>query len=145
MSRCASCASRSTTWATRRATSRRCRAWATASSASWARRARASRDRVDAGPPRRGLWLLLAFAVVALAAGRRHLLVSERSPGGTRHVPSVRAQELYLEGMQRRSRRDIDATALALAKFEAAIKEDPEYAEAWAAYGARSRAQSCAS
>ena len=29
----------------------------------------------------------------------------------------------------------IDATAAALAKLEAAIKEDPLYAEAWAGYG----------
>ncbi|HKU15496.1 MAG TPA: tetratricopeptide repeat protein, partial [Steroidobacteraceae bacterium] len=45
-----------------------------------------------------------------------------------------RAQELYVEGMHERSRRDIDATALALAKLEEAIKEDPQYAEAWAGY-----------
>jgi DNA-binding winged helix-turn-helix (wHTH) protein/tetratricopeptide (TPR) repeat protein len=51
-----------------------------------------------------------------------------------RHVPSPRAQELYVQGMHERSRRDIDATPLALAKLEAAIKEDPEYAEAWAGY-----------
>jgi DNA-binding winged helix-turn-helix (wHTH) protein/tetratricopeptide (TPR) repeat protein len=51
-----------------------------------------------------------------------------------RHVPSPRAQELYVQGMHERSRRDIDATALALEKLEAAIKEDPEYAEAWAGY-----------
>ena len=51
-----------------------------------------------------------------------------------RHVPSPRAQELYVQGMHDRARRDIDATALALEKLEAAIKEDPEYAEAWAGY-----------
>ena len=51
-----------------------------------------------------------------------------------RHVPSPRAQELYVEGMHERSRRDIDATVLAVAKLEAAIREDPEYAEAWAGY-----------
>ena len=82
----------------------------------------------------RGMWLLLAFAVVALAAGLGIFWFSERSAGGTRHVPSARAEELYVEGMHQRSRRDVDATALALAKLEEAIKEDPEYAEAWAGY-----------
>ena len=77
---------------------------------------------------------LLAFAMVALAAGLGIFWVSERGAGETRHVPSARAQELYVEGMHQRSRRDVDATALALAKLEEAIKEDPEYAEAWAGY-----------
>jgi tetratricopeptide (TPR) repeat protein len=81
-----------------------------------------------------GMWLLLALAVVALAAGLGIFWFNERSAGGTRHVPSARAEELYVEGMHQRSRRDIDATAPALAKIEEAIKEDPEYAEAWAGY-----------
>ena len=42
---------------------------------------------------------------------------------------------MYLEGLQLRSRRDIDATELSIDKFAAALREDPEYAEAWAAYG----------
>jgi serine/threonine-protein kinase len=84
--------------------------------------------------PARRMWLLLAFATVALAAGLGIFWVTERSAGGTHHVPSARAQELYVEGMHQRSRRDIDATALALSKLEEAIKEDPEYAEAWAGY-----------
>jgi DNA-binding winged helix-turn-helix (wHTH) protein/tetratricopeptide (TPR) repeat protein len=82
----------------------------------------------------RAMWFLLAFAVVALAAGLGIFWFSERSADGTRHVPSARAEELYVEGMHQRSRRDVDATALALAKLEEAIKEDPEYAEAWAGY-----------
>src|SRR4051794_181504 len=84
--------------------------------------------------PLRGMWLLLGFAVVALVAGLSIFWFSERSADGARHVPSARAQELYVEGMHERSRRDVDATALALAKLEEAIKEDPEYAEAWAGY-----------
>jgi tetratricopeptide (TPR) repeat protein len=36
--------------------------------------------------------------------------------------------------MHHRARRDIDASALAIEKLEAAIKEDPEYAEAWGGY-----------
>jgi DNA-binding winged helix-turn-helix (wHTH) protein/Tfp pilus assembly protein PilF len=55
------------------------------------------------------------------------------------HVPSVLARELYLDGIHQRSRRDIDivsARALANEKFEAALKEDPDYAQAWAALAA---------
>ena len=91
---------------------------------------------IESTPARsvRGTWVLLAFAVVALAVGLGMFWISERGAGGTRHVPSARAQELYVEGMHQRSRRDVDATALALAKLEEAIKEDPEYAEAWAGY-----------
>jgi tetratricopeptide (TPR) repeat protein len=51
------------------------------------------------------------------------------------HIPSERAQELYLDGLQLRSRRDIDTTNLSIEKFAAALKEDPDYSEAWAAYG----------
>ena len=82
----------------------------------------------------RGMWLLLGLVVVALVVALGVFRFNERSAGETRHVPSARAQELYVEGMHERSRRDIDATALALAKLEEAIKEDPQYAEAWAGY-----------
>jgi DNA-binding winged helix-turn-helix (wHTH) protein/tetratricopeptide (TPR) repeat protein len=84
--------------------------------------------------PMRGMWLLLGFAVAAWVVGLAIFWFSERSADRTRHVPSARAQELYVEGMHERSRRDVDATALALAKLEEAISEDPEYAEAWAGY-----------
>ncbi|MBB6093661.1 DNA-binding winged helix-turn-helix (wHTH) protein/tetratricopeptide (TPR) repeat protein [Povalibacter uvarum] len=80
----------------------------------------------------RRMWILAAFALVALTAC--FLWFFWRSSDGARHVPSARAEELYVEGMHQRSRRDVDATALALAKLEEAIKEDPEYAEAWAGY-----------
>lgn len=72
-----------------------------------------------------------ALAVSVIAIWLRH---ADRNAAATHHVPSARAQELYVEGMHERSRRDIDATAAALAKLEAAIKEDPQYAEAWAGY-----------
>jgi DNA-binding winged helix-turn-helix (wHTH) protein/Tfp pilus assembly protein PilF len=52
------------------------------------------------------------------------------------HVPSVHAQELYLDGIHQRSRRDINvlsARASAHEKFEAALAEDPAYPQAWAA------------
>ncbi len=54
-----------------------------------------------------------------------------------KHVPSVRAQELYLQGIHNRSRRDTNMFQSAAESFEAAIKEDPNYAQAWAALGAQ--------
>jgi Tfp pilus assembly protein PilF len=50
------------------------------------------------------------------------------------HVPSERARELYLAGLSQRSRRDINAAPLAIANLEAALREDPNYPEAWAVY-----------
>jgi DNA-binding winged helix-turn-helix (wHTH) protein/Flp pilus assembly protein TadD len=85
--------------------------------------ARSSRVKIAVG--------LGAVALVGALVWLRH---SEESITAPHHVPSPRAQELYVEGMHHRSRRDIDATDLALAKLEAAIKEDPDYAEAWAGY-----------
>lgn len=46
---------------------------------------------------------------------------------------SPRAYELFLDGKFQRSRRDINGTELAVASFEAALKEDPYFVEAWAA------------
>lgn len=83
--------------------------------------------------PMRGRLLLgvvMLALVVALALG---WWLSSAEPRG--HVPSVQAQELYIEGLHDRSRRDIDGSKLAREKFEAAIREDPHYAQAWAALG----------
>jgi DNA-binding winged helix-turn-helix (wHTH) protein/Flp pilus assembly protein TadD len=91
---------------------------------------------VPQSAPRR--WLLavgLAITALAILATILFLRQPETNAAAVRHVPSARAQELYVEGMHERSRRDIDATASAIAKLEAAIKEDPQYAEAWAGYG----------
>lgn len=94
-----------------------------------------------AGPAPRPARRLRPLAVGLVAAALAVFLAAiwlrqpDRNTAATRHVPSARAQELYVEGMHERSRRDIDATAAALAKLEAAIKEDPQYAEAWAGYG----------
>jgi DNA-binding winged helix-turn-helix (wHTH) protein/tetratricopeptide (TPR) repeat protein len=76
----------------------------------------------------------LVAAALAIVGAVLWLRQPDRNAAATRHVPSARAQELYVEGMHERSRRDIDATGIALAKLEAAIKEDPLYAEAWAGY-----------
>jgi DNA-binding winged helix-turn-helix (wHTH) protein/tetratricopeptide (TPR) repeat protein len=78
--------------------------------------------------------LALGLAAVAAAVIVAIWLWPSKNDAAARHVPSARAQELYVEGMHERSRRDIDATAAAMAKLEAAIKEDPQYAEAWAGY-----------
>jgi DNA-binding winged helix-turn-helix (wHTH) protein/tetratricopeptide (TPR) repeat protein len=53
-------------------------------------------------------------------------------PVVARRTTSVRAYEHYLQGIYHRSRRDVDAGQKAIASFEASLREDPEYAEAWA-------------
>jgi DNA-binding winged helix-turn-helix (wHTH) protein/tetratricopeptide (TPR) repeat protein len=83
--------------------------------------------------PRARTALLIAFAALVAGVAGSWWLWSGRDT--SRHVPSERAQELYLEGLQLRSRRDIDASDLSIEKFAAALREDPEYAEAWSAYG----------
>jgi DNA-binding winged helix-turn-helix (wHTH) protein/tetratricopeptide (TPR) repeat protein len=79
--------------------------------------------------------IALALALVALAAGVGLSWWMWSGRDTSLHIPSERAQELYLDGLQLRSRRDIDTTNLSIEKFAAALKEDPNYSEAWAAYG----------
>jgi DNA-binding winged helix-turn-helix (wHTH) protein/tetratricopeptide (TPR) repeat protein len=50
-----------------------------------------------------------------------------------RRTSSQRAYEFYLNGKFHRSRRDIAGSSLALESFEAALKEDPYFVDAWAA------------
>jgi DNA-binding winged helix-turn-helix (wHTH) protein/Tfp pilus assembly protein PilF len=50
-----------------------------------------------------------------------------------RRSTSERAYDLYLQGVFNRSRRDIGDSSLAIAAFENALAEDPQYADAWAA------------
>jgi DNA-binding winged helix-turn-helix (wHTH) protein/Tfp pilus assembly protein PilF len=88
---------------------------------------------VSRGPGVRG-FALLAIVLGALG-GVFWWSSTNDAPQKSKHVPSLRAQELYLKGILERSRRDVNPTKAALAYFEAAIKEDPEYAAAWAAYG----------
>jgi len=90
---------------------------------------------------RAGLALALILAALGLASAAWWWNgdSSNSNPPATAHVPSVRAQELYLEGLHQRARRDISilsARALAEEKFDAALKEDPDYAQAWAALAA---------
>jgi DNA-binding winged helix-turn-helix (wHTH) protein/Flp pilus assembly protein TadD len=83
-------------------------------------------------------WALAALAV-AIGAAWWWSMFGPHGPNGLedapKHVPSARAREYYLEGLHHRSRRDIESGALARASFEAALREDPEYAQAWAAIG----------
>jgi DNA-binding winged helix-turn-helix (wHTH) protein/tetratricopeptide (TPR) repeat protein len=77
--------------------------------------------------------LALTLVVLAAGIGLSWWLWSGRDT--SRHIPSERAQELYLDGLQLRSRRDIDTASESIEKFAAALQEDPNYPEAWAAYG----------
>jgi DNA-binding winged helix-turn-helix (wHTH) protein/lipoprotein NlpI len=75
--------------------------------------------------------LALALTLLALASV---LALSwwqwRRAPA--RHLPTERAQELYLEGMQQRNLTHNDAARV---KLEEALREDPNYPEAWVMYG----------
>jgi DNA-binding winged helix-turn-helix (wHTH) protein/tetratricopeptide (TPR) repeat protein len=88
---------------------------------------------------RRLTWFV-AVGIVALAIGgwfvdraRRAAAPVEAASLAPRPTASTKAYELYLDGLHQRSRRDINAMPQAIAAFEAALREDPEYAEAWAA------------
>jgi DNA-binding winged helix-turn-helix (wHTH) protein len=88
-----------------------------------------------AAPPRRMRSIaLMAVTLAALGGIFWWSSTARLLPAKPKHVPSVRAQELYLEGIHERSRRDMNTTEATKAKFEEALREDPEYAEAWAAY-----------
>jgi len=84
-------------------------------------------------PPRTRIALAVTLVALAAGVGLSWWLWAGRDT--SQHIPSERAQELYLDGLQLRSRRDIDATEESISKFAAALREDPNYSEAWAAYG----------
>src|SRR5262245_8267328 len=85
------------------------------------------------------LVLTLSLAALAAAIGLGWWIGqgtrSGAEPAKPRHEPSVRARELYLEGLSLRSRRDIESFKMTIDKFDAAIREDPNYPQAWAALG----------
>jgi DNA-binding winged helix-turn-helix (wHTH) protein/tetratricopeptide (TPR) repeat protein len=54
------------------------------------------------------------------------------APAVPRRTTNERAYDLYLQGIFNRSRRDINGTDVALGNFQAALNEDPYYADAWA-------------
>jgi len=90
---------------------------------------------VGKGPWRARGFASIAIALVALGGVFWWSSNTARAPRELRHVPTLRAQELYLKAIHERSRRDVNPTESALALLEEALKEDPEYAAAWAAYG----------
>jgi len=98
---------------------------------------------VGTPPSHRWLTRRHVFVVVLAAAGLlfwflrappQPSVISDAAPSQTpKRTTSERAYDLYLQGIFNRSRRDINGNKLALANFEAALKEDPYYADAWAA------------
>jgi DNA-binding winged helix-turn-helix (wHTH) protein/tetratricopeptide (TPR) repeat protein len=96
-------------------------------------------------PPRRHVppWIIFtAIALIAVTAAAAYWVtrplaqtavsVGVNEPLVARRTTSVRAYEHYLAGIFHRSRRDLNGTSLAIENFEAALREDPEYAAAWA-------------
>ena len=55
------------------------------------------------------------------------------SAATARRSTNQRAYELYLDGKFHRSRRDVNGNPHAIENFQAALQEDPYFAEAWAA------------
>jgi DNA-binding winged helix-turn-helix (wHTH) protein/tetratricopeptide (TPR) repeat protein len=89
--------------------------------------------------PQRLRWIALAVAGVIVLLGGAWW--SGRSAPSEpvndavlvpKRTTSQRAYEFYLDGIFQRSRRDINGLPLAIAAFENALREDPDYAEAWA-------------
>ncbi len=80
---------------------------------------------------------VIAVAVIAVAMGGIFWWSTASGPATPKpkHQPSVRAQELYLQAIHERSRRDMNTTESTARLLEAALEEDPQYAAAWAAYG----------
>lgn len=103
---------------------------------------------VDAAPataakPKRSHWIFaggIAGGVVlaalllmqAIPDAPTKSVAVDGAPLVARRTTSVRAYEHYLQGIFHRSRRDVDGTQQAIVELEAALAEDPEYAEAWA-------------
>lgn len=86
-------------------------------------------------PRRARAFALLAVALLAVGGVFWWSSAMQSAPPSPKHVPSLRAQELYLKAIHERSRRDVNPTDTARRLLEEALKEDPEYAAAWAAYG----------
>lgn len=76
----------------------------------------------------------IALRVMRTLAPR---LTSPAQPARVRTTDNAEAYQLYLSGFYQQQRRDFDGLPMAVEKFEAAIRMDPGYAQAW---GALSRA-----
>jgi DNA-binding winged helix-turn-helix (wHTH) protein/tetratricopeptide (TPR) repeat protein len=92
----------------------------------------------------RARWATVALVIgVVLVAGAAAWWQTHRTPAApasaTAHIENTgrttnqRAYQLYLDGKFHRSRRDVNGNPLAIERFQAALREDPYFAEAWAA------------
>lgn len=101
-----------------------------------------------APPARARSWMRWVGATIAAAAliaagvswwqSRRATTSAEasltpRSREAEGRSTNQRAYELYLNGKFHRSRRDVNGSPQAIENFQAALREDPYFAEAWAA------------
>jgi DNA-binding winged helix-turn-helix (wHTH) protein/tetratricopeptide (TPR) repeat protein len=103
---------------------------------------------VESSPPAaersRARWMVIPLVVaVVLLAGAAAWWQTHRASSSP--VPTTaptenagrttnqRAYQLYLDGKFHRSRRDVNGNPLAIERFQAALREDPYFAEAWAA------------
>jgi DNA-binding winged helix-turn-helix (wHTH) protein/tetratricopeptide (TPR) repeat protein len=98
-------------------------------------------------PPRRSTrrWVLLTIGACVFVAAIAWAVFDFGWHSSPTSVPKVsgeediarktnqRAYELYLNGKYNRSRRDTNGNPLAIENFQAALREDPYFAEAWAA------------
>ena len=87
-----------------------------------------------------GAWALASMILLALGAvwwqARQPSQLPDpvaRVSDGAARSTNQRAYELYLNGKFHRSRRDVNGTPEAVANFQAALREDPYFAEGWAA------------
>lgn len=86
-------------------------------------------------------WAAVAAAVIVAAGALAWWYANPAAPvletpravdtGGRK--TNQRAYELYLDGKFHRSRRDVNGGPQAIESFQAALREDPYFAEAWAA------------
>ena len=93
---------------------------------------------------RRARWVVvpLAVGVVLIASAVAWWQTHRASPSQTSTVApsdnpgrttSQRAYQLYLDGKFHRSRRDVNGNPVAIERFQEALREDPYFADAWAA------------
>jgi DNA-binding winged helix-turn-helix (wHTH) protein/tetratricopeptide (TPR) repeat protein len=93
---------------------------------------------------RRPRWAIPAVAALVLLVGALAWWQTHRTPAPSQvasasppdtggRSTSQRAYQLYLDGKFHRSRRDVNGNPLAIERFQAALREDPYFAEAWAA------------
>jgi DNA-binding winged helix-turn-helix (wHTH) protein/tetratricopeptide (TPR) repeat protein len=103
---------------------------------------------VESKPPvaerGRARWATVALVIgIVLVAGAAAWWQTHRAPASPPSTPAhienigrttnQRAYELYLDGKFHRSRRDVNGNPLAIERFQAALREDPYFAQAWAA------------